>query len=98
MLPAAPHEQSRITEGGVSASRSGLLCRSVRRVQVACVRVMLWDVRVGGDRRPQLIERLDADVLFLLGVSRKSGRLWTERGAGRYHCATGLELTTKTAT
>ena len=61
---------------------------------MACVRVMLWDVRVGGKHRPPLIERADADVLLLLGVSRKSGRSWTERWAGRYHCATGLELTT----
>lgn len=58
----------------------------------ASVRVLLWDVRVGGDRRLPLIERIDADIVLLLGVSRKSGRTWTRRWEGHYHCEVGLEI------
>jgi hypothetical protein len=56
------------------------------------LRVLLWDVRVGGPRRPPLIERIDADVVLLLGVSRASGAAWSERWKGRYHVVTGLQL------
>lgn len=55
------------------------------------VRVMLWDVRVGGDRRLPLIERVDADIVLLLGVSRASGRSWSQRWRGRYFTACGLD-------
>jgi hypothetical protein len=58
----------------------------------ARLRVLLWDVRVGGSRRLPLVERVDADVVLLLGVSRASGAAWSARWKGRYHCATGLQL------
>lgn len=56
------------------------------------MRVMLWDVRVGGDRRLQLLKRVDADLLLLLGVSKASGRAWSQRWRGRYHTTVGLDL------
>lgn len=58
------------------------------------IRVLLWDVRYGGQRRLQLIERVDADLVLLLGVSIKSGRAWAHRWAGRYHVTAGLDMTT----
>ncbi len=57
------------------------------------LRVMLWDVRYGGDRKLPLLERVNADILLLLGVSRTSARKWSHRWQGRYHCAVGLDLT-----
>lgn len=54
--------------------------------------VMLWDVRVGGDRRLPLLERVKADLLLLLGVSKTSGRAWSQRWRGRYHTTVGLDL------
>jgi hypothetical protein len=57
------------------------------------VRVLLWDVRVGGPRRLPLIERVAADLLLLLGVSHASSRAWSRRWSGRYHTVAGLELT-----
>lgn len=57
------------------------------------MRVMHWDVRVGGPSRLPLIEHIDADVLLLLGVSRKSSRDWKRRWADRYSWAhAGLDL------
>ena len=56
------------------------------------MRVVFWNVAVGGDRRLGLLERLDADVLLLAEVSPASARSWTQRWQGRYHCAAGLEL------
>lgn len=56
------------------------------------IRVMLWDVRVGGNRRLPLIERVDADIVLLLGVSRASGRAWSERWTGDYFTVAGLSL------
>lgn len=55
---------------------------------------MLWDVRVGGPRRLPLIERVDADIVLLLGVSGSSGRAWSGRWSdnARYHTAIGLPL------
>lgn len=58
------------------------------------LRVLSWDVGVGGHRRLPLIERIDADVLLLLGVSRQSSQAWSHRWQDRYHCVTGLELAT----
>lgn len=60
------------------------------------IRVLLWDVRNGGQRRLELIERIDADLVLLLGVSRKSGRVWKQRWTDRYHAAVGLELSPST--
>ena len=93
-LSAAAHEPSAIADSVLRTHRAGPSRRSTDAREAAIVRVMLWDVRVGGERRLPLLERVDADVLLLLGVSRKSGRSWTERWTGRYHCATGLQLAT----
>ena len=56
------------------------------------LRVMLWDLRNGGDRKLPLLERVNADILLLLGVSRTSARKWSHRWQDRYHCAVGLDL------
>lgn len=56
------------------------------------MRVVLWDVRVGGDRRLPLLERIGADVLLLLAVSKASARAWSRRWRGRYHTTVGLDL------
>ena len=55
------------------------------------LRVLFWDVRNGGDRKLSLIERIDADVVLLLAVSRTSARSWSQRWQGRYHCAAALD-------
>lgn len=57
------------------------------------LRVLLWNVCVGGKRRLPLIERIDADVMLLLGASEASSRAWADRWAGRWHCEAGLQLT-----
>ena len=56
------------------------------------LRVLFWDVRVGGDRRLPLIERIDADVMLLLAVSTSSSRAWSQRWQGRWHAGAGLDL------
>jgi len=55
------------------------------------LRVLFWDVRVGGDRRLPLIERIDADIMRLLAVSTASARLWSQRWEGRWHTAAALD-------
>lgn len=54
---------------------------------VSSLRVLLWDVRVGGRRRSALIERIRADVLLILGISRASSQNWSDHWQGHYHCA-----------
>lgn len=56
------------------------------------LRVLFWDVRVGGERRLPLIERIDADVVLLLAVSTASARAWSRRWEGRWHTVAGLDL------
>lgn len=58
------------------------------------LRVLFWDVRNGGDRKLALIERIDADVVLLLAVSRTSARNWSQRWHGHYHCAAALDTVT----
>ncbi len=58
----------------------------------AAMRVLFWNVAVGGDRRLPLLERVDADLLLLAEVSLSSSRYWTQRWAGKYDCAAALEL------
>lgn len=58
------------------------------------MRVLFWDVRVGGGRRLPLIERIDADVVLLLAVSKASARNWSQRWEGRWHTLAGLDLVT----
>lgn len=57
------------------------------------MRVALWDVRVGGDRKPAVLERTQADVLLLLGVSAASAASWSAQWQGRFHCADALSRT-----
>lgn len=57
------------------------------------MRVALWDVRVGGQRKPAVLQRTDADVYLLLGVSSASAAAWTEQWRGEFHCANALERT-----
>lgn len=57
------------------------------------MRVVLWDVRVGGRRRPPVLERTDADVLLLLGVSGTSAASWSEQWQGCLHCSDALSRT-----
>ena len=46
----------------------------VAREALRAMRVVFWNVAVGGDRRLGLLERLDADVLLLAEVSPASAR------------------------
>lgn len=55
------------------------------------LRVVLWDVRTGGDTKLPLIERIDADIVLLLAVSTSSGERWQRRWDTTHHCAVGLE-------
>lgn len=57
------------------------------------MRVALWDVRVGGSRRPPVLEQTEADVLLLLGVSGASAAAWAARWQGRFHCIDALART-----
>jgi hypothetical protein len=56
-------------------------------------RVGFWDVCRGGPRKLPLLDRLNADILLLLAVSPRSGRLYREHWHGGYECAAALELT-----
>lgn len=56
------------------------------------MRVALWDVRIGGRRKPPVLERTQADVLLLLGVSASSARAWTAEWQ-EWNCADSLSTT-----
>lgn len=58
------------------------------------VRAGFWDVCRGGLRKLPLLDRLGADVLLLLAVSRASGETYRRHWEARYHVTVGLDHTT----